>query len=178
MQQSLNMYLTCLSGHKPEHHQTSAAQIQRFVAFLDRMFGEPGKLSHNSTRVCRKLWWDLTACLSVWRIPNAISSSMLRLQIQPWICDPCYESLIHLCHCSLRPWLSSPNEFLISQMLLLDVCPDFFFFTFQVPALVCHPTNAKQTVTDMTTSSANRIIFADGVWHDPGPNDLEFKLFQ
>lgn len=52
----------------------------------------------------------------------------------------------------------------IADALCLDLWT--LFFPFQVSTPLCHPHTFRQTVTDMTASSANSIIFAYRVWHD------------
>lgn len=70
-------------------------------------------------------------------------------------------------------WISRISDAL-AGCLTKTSQPDLF--PFQVPSPVCHAPNFKQTVTDMTASSAYGFIFAYRAWRDPAPNGLKFRL--
>ncbi len=163
---------------------STVLQIQWFVDFLGgghTVLWTRKTMSNNSSIVGEKLWWDPTVCRSVWRITNAVFQAWAVLQLDRLICDLCGRFLIDLCHRSFEGcavvaaavvtnWISRISDAVVECWRPLNL-----IFSFSGTS-VCHPPNFKQTVTDMTASSVNGIIFADRVWHDPAQNDLKFKV--
>lgn len=162
-------------------------QIQWFVDFLGRghtVLWTRKSMSNNSSIVGGKLWWDLTVCRSEWRITNAVFQAWAASPTRPPCLWPLWQvfdwplssQFWGLCgrSRSCRHQLDFQDRRRCRWMFDKDLST--WFFPFQVPTPVCHPPNFKQTVTDMTASSANSIIFAYWVWHDPAQNGLKFKL--
>lgn len=175
---------------KPEYHQASQVLFYRFSDLFDflgrghTVLWTRKSMSNNSSILGGKLWWDLTVCRSEWRITNAVFQAWAASPTRPPCLWPLWQvfdwplssQFWGLCgrSRSCRHQLDFQDRRRCRWMFDKDLST--WFFPFQVPTPVCHPPNFKQTVTDMTASSANSIIFAYWVWHDPAQNGLKFKL--